>query len=72
MRRISRLAFGLLLVAAAQALFAADSFLPENSRFTGAEAWVPMRDGKQLAADVYVPKASREWPTSNDSHSDAL
>jgi len=58
MRRISRLAFGLLLVAAAQALFAADSFLPENSRFTGAEAWVPMRDGKQLAADVYVPKAA--------------
>jgi len=34
------------------------SFLTEEARFTGFEVSVPMRDGKALAGDVYVPKAS--------------
>jgi hypothetical protein len=32
------------------------SFLPEGSSFIGYEVQIPMRDGTQLAADVYVPK----------------
>lgn len=42
--------------------FAVESFLPESSLFVGYEAKVPMRDGKFLAADVYVPKAGGKCP----------
>lgn len=49
----------LCTVVCADVSSAAENFLPEESRFTGVEVRIPMRDGKYLAADVYVPKSPR-------------
>src|SRR5437879_344711 len=56
-----RRALSLLFVAAVLAA-ADDSFLPESSAFRSLTARVPMRDGKTLAADVYVPKRAGKSP----------
>jgi predicted acyl esterase len=51
--------FGLLVGFAAWVASASALELPEKSNFTGSEAWVPLRDGKRLAADVYLPKSAQ-------------
>jgi predicted acyl esterase len=40
-----------------------ESFLPDTSNFRAWATRIPMRDGKSLAADVYVPKSGRKSPT---------
>lgn len=54
----SALLIAVYLVASTGWLRAADNFLPEKSKFTASEARVPLRDGKRLAADVYLPKSA--------------
>src|SRR4051812_42255205 len=49
----------ILFLASLASSRAAENFLPEQSKFTGEEVSIPMRDGKQLAADVYRPKEAR-------------
>ncbi len=44
-------------------LIAADeSLLPDTSPFHAISTRIPMRDGKALAADIYVPKAGGKFP----------
>jgi predicted acyl esterase len=38
------------------------SFLPESANFTGLTTRIPMRDGKTLAADLYLPKIGDKHP----------
>ncbi|MGH9845055.1 MAG: CocE/NonD family hydrolase [Blastocatellia bacterium] len=38
------------------------SFLPSESPFIGRTAQIPMRDGKALAADLYLPKKPGKYP----------
>ena len=66
-RRLTAALAGALLLAATAAR-AADSFLPASAPFDATEMRVPMRDGAELAADVYLPRdtapgaAARPWP----------
>lgn len=41
---------------------ARDSFLSASAAFAGRSVQIPMRDGKALAADVYLPKTSGKFP----------
>ncbi len=57
------LAFIVVLLAVAAPVAAREaSFLPEESAFVGYEVQIPMRDGAELAADVYVPKGGGAFP----------
>ena len=57
--RVERVVFLAVCIAIAVShVSAAENFLPEGSRFTGTETTIPMRDGKHLAADVYLPKSA--------------
>lgn len=40
----------------------ARAFLPEGTPFESSEAAIPLRDGKTLAADVYVPDTAKNFP----------
>ena len=51
-----------LLLLAALPLAAAEELLPDTSPFHAVSTSIPMRDGKSLAADVYVPKAGGKFP----------
>jgi hypothetical protein len=57
-------ALGCALLLAATAARAADSFLPASAPFDATETRIPMRDGAELAADVYLPRdtTGRPWP----------
>ena len=48
----------------AQPGFAAapESFLSASAAFNGHSVQIPMRDGKTLAADVYLPKSGGKFP----------
>jgi predicted acyl esterase len=52
----------LLLAVLVLPAHAAESFLPETSPFRAWSTRIPMRDGKALAADVYVPKGASKLP----------
>ncbi len=41
---------------------ATESFLPSDAAFVGLEVEIPMRDGKHLAGDVYLPKGPGAHP----------
>src|SRR5215471_9203152 len=51
-----------LLLTLALLARADESFLPETSAFRAWATRIPMRDGKALAADVYVPKGAGKLP----------
>ncbi|MEK7794951.1 MAG: CocE/NonD family hydrolase, partial [Candidatus Hydrogenedentota bacterium] len=51
-----------LLVAAVGFGAVASAFLPEGAPFESSEAAIPLRDGKSLAADVYVPDKAKNYP----------
>ena len=59
MKTTARFFLGCALLLAARA---GDSFLPETSAFRGESVRIPMRDGKALAADIYVPKGAGKSP----------
>src|SRR5579862_8542553 len=59
MKTIARLLLGCALLLTARA---EDSFLLESSAFRGESVRIPMRDGKALAADIYVPKGAGKSP----------
>jgi len=48
--------------AGAIAAAAEPSFLPGSAPFIGREALIPMRDGAELAADVYLPRTAGRFP----------
>src|SRR5262245_20572462 len=52
----------LFLLTLAIPALADESFLPETSTFQGTATRIPMRDGKSLAADFYVPKGGGKLP----------
>jgi predicted acyl esterase len=52
----------LLLLLLAIPVRANESFLPETSAFRAWATRIPTRDGKALAADVYVPKGAGKLP----------
>ena len=54
--------YALLALACLPPVAADESFLPETSTFRGETALIPMRDGKSLAADIYVPKHAGKYP----------
>lgn len=54
------LALCMAVVATSTRANAAENFLPEHSKFTATETRIPMRDGKHLAADVYLPKSAKD------------
>ena len=39
-----------------------ESFLPDTAGFRGTSTHIPMRDGKALSADTYVPKTGGKFP----------
>ncbi len=41
---------------------ASESFLSASAAFTARTAQIPMRDGKALASDVYLPKSAGKYP----------
>jgi predicted acyl esterase len=51
-----------LLVAAALSAATGDSFLPDTASFRGEATRIPMRDGKTLAADIYLPRRPGRYP----------
>src|SRR5690349_18557082 len=51
-----------LLLAIALPVRGDESFVPETSAFRAWSTRIPMRDGKALAADVYVPKSGGTLP----------
>ena len=52
----------LLLLTVLAPVRGADPFLPDYSSFRGQIVRIPMRDGKSLAADVYLPKRAGKSP----------
>jgi predicted acyl esterase len=51
-----------LLPAVLSIASADETFLPDASTFAGTAVRIPMRDGKSLAADIYVPKGGGKFP----------
>ena len=46
----------------ARAVAAEEKVLPDDAKFKGSVIEIPMRDGKSLAADVFVPKNAGKYP----------
>src|SRR6185295_6374335 len=49
-------------LAAQQGATTSASLLSDSAVFNGQIAQIPMRDGKALAADVYLPRSGRKFP----------
>lgn len=52
----------LLLLVSGLPAAAEETFLPDTAAFRGSAVRLPMRDGKSLAADIYVPRAGGKFP----------
>src|SRR5262249_51457164 len=68
MKRIVWLGLSLLALASVSGLrltaqqSAPEPVLPASAPFKASTTLIPMRDGRQLAADVYVPKEGAKFP----------